>query len=194
VSLFPAPQQDFEGIGPGAANSLPAGDIEMEYVSPDMLLYLIIALVIIVVICIIVLGVIRGRERYSRSRIGGETGIRRQRPKAAALLLMLFSRLAATLRYRLCCILQRNTIPGLFAWLESQPALRRKPRQSNESCREFIIRACTEYPSASQELMILAAAMDAHCFGSPLEGHSCSVIQLRRRLRTAMSQDKKIPQ
>ena len=105
----------------------------------------------------------RGHVRFRLPQ--GKAAVRRSRRRRKPVLRPWLQRLKKGLLYRLRVLTRRNTAQGAYARLELAYARRRRGRKKGESCREFLLRAALDCPSAREDLQKLADALDAELYG-----------------------------
>lgn len=186
VSLFPEQELGDVSIEDMAGDIMFNGAVEETALADRELVVTLIAAAVLLVIAFVAgWFLFHGRDRLSRTKVGGSgAGGRRERGLAAGLRALL-ERLRQSLVYRVGRVLHRNTAPGLFAWLEERSVRRRSPRRPEESCREFLDRIVPDYPGGEEALAELADGLDRWYFAGEdvLDGDRAA--ELRRVLRRA---------
>ncbi|MBE6969050.1 MAG: hypothetical protein E7442_02875 [Ruminococcaceae bacterium] len=189
-SLFPP--KDYEPVSPELdPYSNLGGDVDLSYMSldPQLVLGIIIGTGLLVALVAVIVGIVKGGGRFGNVRLGGEKQLRRSRLGLFSMLSRAIARFRDKLRFKLLCLRMRGTAPGLFMQLEKRSRLQLHGRAKSESCREFILRALEVYPHAQSELMRLADAMDAHCFGAGDSLSSAEIARMRRAIFTAQTEN-----
>ena len=180
-ALFPA--KEYEPLAPVPTEAValgPAQDMSFQIIDPEILMSVIIGLGLLAAALIVIYRVVKGRRLMLSGLPGTEQGIRRSKSGVIAALKRSFKRLFAAATFRIGAFRARNTAPGLFWRIERRSRAKLHGRKTGESCREFLRRAVGIYPHAEAELMRLADAMDACCFG---DGQELSPTQISKMHR-----------
>ena len=181
ASLFP--QKEYEQLAHLPTEPVSFGapqDMSFQYIDGELVMSVIIGLGLLVALLAVIYRIVKGKH-FKVSYTGGtERGIRRSRSGILSALKRSFHKLFAALSFRIRAARARNTASGLFWQIERRSRTKLRGRAESESCREFLVRASGIYPHALTELMRLADAMDACCFGAGQELSAAEIIKMRR--------------
>ncbi|MGE4483786.1 MAG: hypothetical protein AB7C97_01600 [Oscillospiraceae bacterium] len=152
----PSPYEDI--MGSANTPAVTGGDGGGTYFTVVFIIILIMLLAITAVFII----------KHGRTRIGGYRGggkSAKKGKKRVTLIVLLWRFFAKKISYAWNSIFRKNTVPGLFAWLQKRYRLRRRGRQEMETCRAFIRRIAREYPGEARRFQKLANALDSRYYG-----------------------------
>lgn len=179
------PEKQYESFAPPAIEGIDTSGAEqqaMTFIEPEKLLIAIFCIGLVFAAVIILLHIIRGKNSVGTWAKDGEKGLSRSKSGLLAALKKTVSRLMKALRFRLMCLLSRNTAPGLLMQIEKHSYKTLHGRALGESCREFLVRAQVIYPHAQAELEILSNALDELYFGNSKGLSTEKIKQLRRKI------------
>ena len=183
ISLWP--QKEYGQLPAPELQSMDLSDIPdvpINLFDPQKLMIALLILGLAIALAIVVFHMLRGKRSFGRAHYGGEQNLSRQRSSIVAALKKAFCRLMDALRFKLLCITQRNTAPGLFVQIVKRSRHELHGRGESESCREFLLRAREVYPHAPVELERLADILDSLHFGAGDNISSAEIARLRKHI------------
>ena len=179
VSLFPQRQYEGEIDMDPAASLSGMGEMDMEIISPDFLLWFLLGAVALIIIGGVVYAFIHSGKLRSLGSAGSSKGLKRQRKGLFGLfkdwLLARFSKL----RFLVLSLIKRNTPAGLLLYTER----RFGKRQAQETCREYLNRLSGENPHLAAAFGDLAEGLDAEYFAPAPLLSPARISQLRKELK-----------
>jgi len=179
------PEKQYESFAPPEIAGIDTSGAEqqaMVLIDPEKFFITVLCVGLIITAALIIHRIIRGKNAVTLLVQSNDKGLRRKRSKLFDTLKRSGSRFVKALRFRIMCMLSRNTAPGLFMQIEKQSRSVLHGRCEGESCREFLQRAEAVYPHAANELDILANALDDLYFGSGKTMSHDEVKKLRRMI------------
>ena len=186
LRLFPT--KEIEGVMPPELESMELGNIQepsFELVDPEKLMIALLCIGLAAAAALVILHIVNGKHRIPAASLGGSDKIKRQRSGLFVALRRAMKKLGAGLRFKLICVTQRNTAPGLFIQIERHSRPQLHGRGEGESCREFLKRAIGVYPQAQAELMQLADILDSLHFGAGDNSSAYTIASLRKKIFSA---------
>lgn len=187
VSLLPEQHVD-ESLLAGPEEQLPSGMIPEAASDNGALFYLLMGSIVVFALAALVWIWRRGGFHHISFRSRPLSRATRKSRSPVSLLLQLWQRLCGWSSFQISYLQQRNTVPGLFVWLERQMRARHLERQKSETPRVFLTRIRETLPQSTETLILLADCLDQHYFGT---GHGLSAVQIaamRKQLRSELHQ------
>lgn len=179
------PEKQYESFAPPAIEGIDTSGAEqqaMAFIDPEKFVIAMLCIGLAFVAAIIILRIVRGKNSVDISAKNSEKGLSRRKSGLFSALKKAASKLMKTCRFRLMCMISRNTAPGLLMQIEKHSRKKLHGRSIGESCREFLERAQVLYPHAQAELNILCNALDELYFGDSKGLSTEKIKQLRRKI------------
>lgn len=177
------PEKEYETFAPPEIAGIDTSGAEQQalgFIDAEKLIITVLCIGLALAAALIIHRIIRGKNAVALSAQSADKDIRRRRSGLFAALKKSAASLVKSFRFKLDCLLLRNTAPGLLMQIEAQSKSTLHGRAEGESCREFLGRACEVYPHAENELRTLADALDELYFGSGKTMSADEVKKLRR--------------
>jgi len=179
------PEKDYSAFAPPEIAGIDTSGAEQQalgFVDPEKFYIAVLCIGLAVAAALILHRIVRGKNELSALGDAGDTGLHRRKSGFVSAVKKSAARLVKAFRFKLDCLLLRNTAPGLLMQIEAQSKSTLHGRAEGESCREFLGRACEAYPQASAELMQLADILDSLYFGAGDTPPASEIASLRKHI------------